>query len=138
MYYLSFEFEVYFCKGYDIVVNYLTQIANGLFIRRVLVVGVFDYIISSFFFGIVFLSYFRFIRVESIRILFLGFRIIRIDVFLVNFFYKFLLIEGSVICVLEENIGNRYFEILNFEYNFLIDEKKFLFFRYICIWFIYY
>lgn len=138
MYYLSFEFEVYFCKGYDIVVNYLTQIANGLFIRRVLVVGVFDYIISSFFFGIVFLSYFRFIRVESIRILFLGFRICRTDVFLVNFFYKFLLIEGSVICVLEENVGNRYFEILNFEYNFLIDEKKFLFFRYICIWFIYY
>lgn len=138
MYYLSFEFEVYFCKGYDIVVNYLTQITNGLFIRRVLVVGVFDYIISSFFFDIVFLSYFRFIRVESIRILFLGFRIIRIDVFSVNFFYKFLLIEGSVICVLEENVGNRYFEILNFEYNFLIDEKKFLFFRYICIWFIYY
>lgn len=138
MYYLSFEFEVYFCKGYDIVVNYLTQITNGLFIRRVLVVGVFDYIILSFFFGIVFLSYFRFIRVESIRILFLGFRIIRIDVFSVNFFYKFLLIEGSVICVLEENVGNRYFEILNFEYNFLIDEKKFLFFRYICIWFIYY
>lgn len=137
MYYLSFEFEVYFCKGYDIVVN-LMQITNGLFIRRVLVVGVFDYIISSFFFGIVSLSYFRFIRVESIRILFLGFRICRTDVFLVNFFYKFLLIEGSVICVLEENVGNRYFEILNFEYNFLIDEKKFLFFRYICIWFIYY
>lgn len=138
MYYLSFEFEVYFCKGYDIVVNYLTQITNGLFIRRVLVVGVFDYIILSFFSGIVFLSYFRFSRVESIRILFLGFRVCRIDVFFVNFFYKFLLIEGSFICVLEENVGNRYFEILNFEYNFLIDEKKFLFFRYICIWFIYY
>uniref|UniRef100_A0A8W8MFL9 Uncharacterized protein n=1 Tax=Magallana gigas TaxID=29159 RepID=A0A8W8MFL9_MAGGI len=46
MYYPSLELEVYPCKGHDIVVN-LTQTTNGLSTRRVLAVGVPDYITSS-------------------------------------------------------------------------------------------
>lgn len=138
MYYPSLELEVYPCKGHDIVVNHLTQTTNGLSTRRVLAVGVPDYITSSSSSGTASSPYPRSIRVESTRTSSSGLRTIRTDASSVNSSHKLLSTEGSATCVSEENAGNRHSEILNFEHNLSTDEKKFLFFRHICTWFIHY
>lgn len=138
MYYPSLELEVYPCKGHDIVVNHLTQTANGLSTRRVLAVGVPDYITSSSSSDTPSSPYPRPIRVESTRTSSSGLHTCRTDASSVNSSHKLLSTEGSATCVSEENAGNRHSEILNFEHNLSTDEKKFLFFRHICTWFIHY
>lgn len=137
MYYPSLELEVYPCKGHDIVVN-LMQTTNGLSTRRVLAVGVPDYITSSSSSDTASSPYPRPIHVESTRTSSSGLRTIRTDASSVNSSQKLLSTEGSATCVSEENAGNRHSEILNFEHNLSTDEKKFLFFRHICTWFIHY
>lgn len=137
MYYPSLELEVYPCQGHDIVVN-LMQTTNGLSTRRVLAVGVPDYITSSSSSDTASSPYPRPIRVESTRTSSSGLRACRTDASFVNSSHKLLSTEGSSTCVLEENVGKRHSEILNFEHNLSTDEKKFLFFRHICTWFIHY
>lgn len=145
LYFPSIELEVYPCKGHEIVINHLVQTTGLLPIRRVLAVGIPDYITSS---SSVTASqpYPRPIDVESTRASSAGLRASKMDAALVksanvhsqNSSHKLLSKEGCSTCFLEEKAGNKYSEILDFEHNLSTDEKKFLFFRHIYTWTIHY
>lgn len=145
MYFPSIELEVYPCRGHEIVVHHLVHTTNLLVYKRVLAVGVPDYITSS---SSVTASppYTRPIDVESTRTSSSGLSACKTDAALVksaivqsqNSSHKLLPKEGSSTCVLEEKAGVKNSEILDFEHNLSTDEKKFLFFRHIFTWTIHY